>query len=486
MNVAASIVAVVLSVCCPATAETQWFRCTLGGEPCGWMTSESIELDESRTHTTGLSLVFRRGTTDVRIEIASELLESLGGEVKEMSLARTTGGATSSEVWTFLGNRIQRTYKRNGSTTSEIVSLPVGEWISSEEALRRAQRAGATPSTTTPAFQCRVLDLSLGDAPIDSSFFLLGNASIETSLGQFTCTHWRLEQGSTPPTELWLTAEGDLIKSTAFLGGGLGALEMIRSTQAKAIPTGRAPEIMIATSVVPTRAEGVPRSLDRTKVLEARVRRKDGRPVELPSIGAQRMGDDGIVRIDITHSSPEDDGVAGSFLASVPLADTTDEAIQTFTKIGAGHKVGEKVRAEALRRAVNRHVNHKNLSTAFASASETVRARTGDCSEHAVLLAAALRCDGIPSRVVSGLIWSRRVSSSSVPAYAWHMWTQALIKGQWWDLDATLPATRPFHAAHLAVSVNDLSRASINTSSGEMLELIGDLEIDILSAETQR
>ena len=486
MNFAARIVAVVLGVCSGATAQTQWFRCTLGGEPCGWMTSDTIEHDESRESTTSLNLVFLRGTTDVRIAMASRLVESTGGAVQELSLSRTTGGTTSSEVWTFLANRIQRTYKQSGSTRSVIVSLPAGEWVSSEEALRRALRAASAPSDTTPAFQARVLDLSLGDAPVDSSFFLLGNASIKTSVGQFECTRWRLVQGSTPPTLLWLTAEGDLIKSTADLGGGLGALEMIRSTQAKAIPTGRAPEIMIATSVTPTRAEGVSRSLDRTIVLEARVNRKDGRAVVLPSIGAQRMGVDGIVRIDIARGSPEDDGVEGDFLASVPLADTTDEAIQAFTKSGAGHKVGVKVRAEALRRAVNRHVNHKNLSTAFASASETVRARSGDCSEHAVLLAAALRCDGIPSRVVNGLIWSRRVSSSPAPAFAWHMWTQGLIDGQWWDLDATLPATRPFHAAHLAVSVNDLSRASINTSSSEMLELIGDLEIKVLSAETKR
>jgi transglutaminase-like putative cysteine protease len=198
------------------------------------------------------------------------------------------------------------------------------------------------------------------------------------------------------------------------------------------------------------------------------------------------MGKDGHVRVNVASGSPEDDGVEGDFLASVPLADTQDEEIKKFTAYGAGHKVGSDVRAEALRRAVNRHVNHKNLETAFASASETVRARTGDCSEHAVLLAAALRCDGIPARVVNGLIWSRRMSGGQPSAYVWHMWTQALIDGEWRDLDATLPATRPFHAAHLAVSVNDLSRASINTSSSEMLELMGNLTIEILAAETTR
>jgi transglutaminase-like putative cysteine protease len=258
------------------------------------------------------------------------------------------------------------------------------------------------------------------------------------------------------------------------------------STRAAAIPSGQAPEIMIRTAVRPTTADGVPRALDRTTTLKARVRRADGSPLTLPSIGAQRQGEDGIILIDVAAGSPEADEVDGDFLRSVPMADTHDEEIQAFARKSAGHKVGPAVRAEALRRAVNRHVNHKNLGTAFASASQTVRQRTGDCTEHAVLLAAALRCDGIPSRVVNGLIWTRRLNPGEPPAYVWHMWTQALLDGEWRDLDATLSATRPFHAAHLAVSANDLSRASINKAASEMLELMGDLSIEILEADTAR
>ena len=89
---------------------------------------------------------------------------------------------------------------------------------------------------------------------------------------------------------------------------------------------------------------------------------------------------------------------------------------------GAGGVGGEKaggdggVRSEAevmgrarkLRAAVKAHIRTFDLATGFASASETARRRAGDCSEHAVLLAAVLRADGIPSRLCSGVVYTEK------------------------------------------------------------------------------
>ena len=50
--------------------------------------------------------------------------------------------------------------------------------------------------------------------------------------------------------------------------------------------------------------------------------------------------------------------------------------------------------AYQLRELVNSHIQDKHLSTAYASASETARTASGDCTEHAVLLAAVLRARG--------------------------------------------------------------------------------------------
>ena len=86
-------------------------------------------------------------------------------------------------------------------------------------------------------------------------------------------------------------------------------------------------------------------------------------------------------------------------------------------------------RAEAMRAFVFDYIEEKNLSTAFASASEVARTRIGDCSEHGVLLAAMLRADGIPARVAHGLVFVPGFGKKKQGAFGWHMWTQAMIDG---------------------------------------------------------
>merc|ERR1719261_959477 len=101
--------------------------------------------------------------------------------------------------------------------------------------------------------------------------------------------------------------------------------------------------------------------------------------------------------------------------------------------------------AYSLRDLVHSHIQDKHLSTAYASASETARTGSGDCTEHAVLLAALLKARGIPSRVCHGLVYVEqggsaingqaeydadgnlveRGGATTSGQFGWHMWSQA-------------------------------------------------------------
>ena len=469
------------SGCAGTAAEEQWFICTLGGEPCGWMHIKVEENAMRRSHRTVTQISLRRKDSMVTSRLENTLVEALDGTVQEMVHAQTLGEEMLEERWFFLPERIRYIVRNGNRHRTSTKPVPSGSWYSMEQALRLALGTSPEVSATEPALSCRVLNPSRGDQPIATRFFRLGSAEITTDEGAIPTTHWRIEEEGNPPTEAWFDERGVLVRSRAEFTTGLGPLEMMRSTRAAATRATPAPEVMVATSVTPTKAAGAPRSIDRQDTIHLRVLNTDGTPAPLPSIGAQRTGGDGLVTIQRDTGSPEADGIQGDFLASVPMADSTDEAIMDFARRGAGHKVGSAARAESIRRAVNRHINLKNLNTAFATASETVRKKRGDCTEHAVLLVAALRAQDIPARAVNGLIWSRNASDDNQPAYVWHMWTQALIDGQWRDLDATLVGPRGHHCGHLAVSVNDLSRASINQASTQMLEILGDLRIEVLA-----
>ena len=89
-------------------------------------------------------------------------------------------------------------------------------------------------------------------------------------------------------------------------------------------------------------------------------------------------------------------------------------------------------RAEHLRLSVTGYLK-ASLDRGDATALEAFRERKGDCTEHANLLAAALRIAGIPARVEVGLVYA-----ASLGGWGGHAWVSAYDATQqrWIHLDA--------------------------------------------------
>ncbi len=107
---------------------------------------------------------------------------------------------------------------------------------------------------------------------------------------------------------------------------------------------------------------------------------------------------------------------------------------------------GEKDALGAARKLagfVYAHIKKKSMDVAQASALEVFKEQKGDCSEHAVLLAAMFRAAGIPARVCSGYLYVRG-------QFGGHAWASAWI-GAWTDFDATIGA-EPADAARVKLS----------------------------------
>ena len=143
-------------------------------------------------------------------------------------------------------------------------------------------------------------------------------------------------------------------------------------------------------------------------------------------------------------------------------------------------------RAEALRRFVYDFITEKDLTVGFANASEIVRTRRGDCSEHAVLLATLLRSEGIPSRVACGLIYADEFAGAR-DIFGYHMWAQALLevngKPTWVDLDGTLPPRVSFDATHIALGVSSLADGQSQDALIAIATVIGRLQLKVESIE---
>lgn len=139
--------------------------------------------------------------------------------------------------------------------------------------------------------------------------------------------------------------------------------------------------------------------------------------------------------------------------------------------------------AFALERGVREKVSDKNFSTAFASAADVAKSLSGDCTEHAVLLAALCRAQKIPARVAAGLIYSAERPKQKMPqGFAYHMWTEAWLNGRWVPLDATL-GRGGIGAAHLKLSDSNLSGANALEVVLPVMNVLGQLELEIVEVE---
>ena len=135
----------------------------------------------------------------------------------------------------------------------------------------------------------------------------------------------------------------------------------------------------------------------------------------------------------LAESAPSPLADPAPFLKAEAQLEIDDEKMRAWVKDVAGETTGDEL-AERLRLAVRSHIGIKDLSTADGSALETFRSRRGDCTEHANLLAAALRIAGIPSRVEAGLVYA-----ADFGGWVGHAWNSAYVNGRWVNVDSAYP-----------------------------------------------
>ncbi|MHC4698640.1 MAG: transglutaminase-like domain-containing protein, partial [Planctomycetota bacterium] len=174
-------------------------------------------------------------------------------------------------------------------------------------------------------------------------------------------------------------------------------------------------------------------------------------------------------------------GDMSEYLDGNLMINIADPQLIELAKRAAGREEEPFALADTLRRFVTDYVATKSLNIGFATASEVCRMKEGDCSEHAVLLAALGRLKGLPSRVVVGLVYVPRLGGRS-DVFGYHMWTQFMIDGVWFDVDAALRET-DCSPTRIAFATSSLKDAGLADLSLPLLSKIGGITIDILDIQ---
>ncbi len=156
-----------------------------------------------------------------------------------------------------------------------------------------------------------------------------------------------------------------------------------------------------------------------------------------------------------------------------PLIQSADPAIVDMAKQCAADETDTAKLAIALEKFVHDKIERKDFSRSFASAADVARQPRGDCTEHAVLLAALLRARGIPARVASGLVY---VDTPSGPMMGYHMWNEAYIGDRWYPLDAVL-GLGGIGAGHLKILESSLPDENPYVALLPVLQALGELQV---------
>jgi len=201
----------------------------------------------------------------------------------------------------------------------------------------------------------------------------------------------------------------------------------------------------------------------------------------LPTLPGQRVDReaDGVLRVTVRAGVQRLDQPAWSRptaadLQPGPLIDYRAPPVQAL--LDELPAVGNPSRATAvgLTGWVHRFVARKDFSQAFASASEVAADATGDCTEHAVLLAALLRGHGIPTRVAAGLVY---LETREGPVMGYHMWDLAYVDDGWLALDATL-GEGTAAADRIALVTSDLASGNEYGCLLPVLSVLGQIRLE--------
>lgn len=497
----------------------EWAEVLMQGSKVGYgHTTVTRHGDQIRTATT-MKMKLARASISVSIEVQQSTVETLAGEAVEFESVMLMGDPNNPvrTKGVFDGHTVHCTSSQFGMENKQSYELkgPDGKshpclmaWGLLRESLLRGFEPGTqyTLLTFSPEVRMDGLVEAVTKIGQDETYQHRGKPmqgrrvelSIVTPLGKMDTTSW------IDPSD------GTTLRSTVAMGGI--SMEMYSVDQASAVADFVPAELFMTNTI----AVDKPIACKQAQRITYRLSPKDGAAVkfDLPETSMQKViareGDSvtlQLTRVDqralaeigaLTGTSAPAPATNGSdakpapapaaapaevseFLESNILINTKDpQLIDLANKAGGGEKDPLKL-ADKLRVFVTDYIDAKGMDVGFATAGEVCRSKKGDCSEHAVLLAALGRVNGLPSRVAVGLAYVPLFGNQQ-NIFGFHMWTQFLVHGAWVDFDAALPES-DCSPTRIAFDVSSLRETALVEMSFKLMEVFGRLKLDVVEVK---
>ncbi len=308
--------------------------------------------------------------------------------------------------------------------------------------------------------------LSQADQPIDVEVI---GPDMVTALGhEVPATHIRQTVGGLQ-LDAWINQRGEMLRQDLGLG-----ITARRESEQEArwglvqARTGRSTADLVEATMI--EVSDLPDSLAKANRLRVGLKGVDLKGYALAD--RRQRFERGVLTVEkeqvgVGLGLPVAEAPEGS-LEATALVQSDHPKIRGAARRAAGGAKDSLSAARALASWVGRTVKRQTVA-GVPSALETLEARVGDCNEHSTLFAAMGRAVGIPTRIVSGLVFDKG-------RFGYHAWNEVLTADGWLSVDVTWDQM-PVDVGHLRFVTGGLERQV------DLLRLLGRLRIRALSVE---
>lgn len=469
--------------------EEDWYVVKFDDVPCGYMHSQ-VKRVKDEVHTrVRTQLEIARAEARVKIVTDQKFRETLDGRPIAFASETAMGQIPVMFTGTVEGGKLKLTSQQGGAKRESTYDFDPEIRFGWGQMLEQRKR-GLVPGTK---FKVKSYEPTLRvDGPVEMEIEI-GNKEEVDVLGKplkLTKVTSSLMLGMPMQSDSWVDDESNPVVTT--LDMGMMKVKMFRASEEEAMKKVNAPEMFLSTFV---QAKGRADPKSPKTVYHLRLKKKANIALpDLPNTDMQtfkrinqheglltvrRLDWDSIRKAADTPTAGKED-----FLRASTMVDIDDVRIKRLARRAVKTAKTPAERADALRKFVTDFVEDKSLDVGFATASEVARNKSGDCTEHGVLLAALARAAGIPSRGVSGIVQVPEGFLGATPEadFGYHMWTQVWIDGKWVDIDAALRQT-DCDTTHIALATMPLNDEGLGDALTTLLPLLGRLEIEVVELD---
>lgn len=473
----------------------EWYVLMLDGNKSGHMhtTMERVKSggeDLVRTKTT-MKMTVGRADTQISLSFDQSSEETLAGEPRSFQHRMQLGKIPSTTTGKIKDGKVTVSTRQfnlpMGSNTYDLPEGAMMAWGTYREQMKRGLKPGLKYdlSVYEPSLAPDRLTLTTMEVFEPEEIDLFGRKVTAYRTKQTAHIKNALLGETGMDTVTWMTDAGTAVKIQMSVPPIEMPFEVVACPKSVALAADEPTELMVETLIRADR----PIDGEAAKSITYRLISKGAESkLSLPETAMQKIVEKGggSVTLKLTRQSARAAKPAKSAGANAPStaaapgsrpedlneylqasADVNykDPVVADLAKQAAGDEKDPRKLADKLCQFVHRYVKTKNLSVGFASASEVARSKEGDCTEHGILLAALGRAVGIPTRIVTGVVYTEEFAGKR-NVFVGHLWTQFWLEGEWVDVDAAFGQTDvdPTHIALGVSAAGDSGMADLVTS----------------------